>query len=113
MPVKPLMKTAMKVPKRKTVKRVTKRKIRCHPSVSIEAIAKWKDKSAVSTTRDTMRRGVVLNLKRQSLIRSLKVDPSQTPPMTSKYIFCVHVYLCPTAALMNGTVTVGIMHVIT
>ena len=68
MPVKPLMKTAMKVPKRKTVKRVTKRKIRCHPSVSIEAIAKWKDKSAVSTTRDTMRRGVVLNLKRQSLI---------------------------------------------
>ena len=89
MPVKPLMKTAMKVPKRKTVKRVTKRKIRCHPSVSIEAIAKWKDKSAVSTTRDTMRRGVVLNLKRQSLSQSFKLEPSQTPPMTSKFIFCV------------------------
>ena len=65
MPVKPLMKTAMKAPKRKMVKRVTKRKMRCHASVLMAAIVKWKDKSRVSTTREAMRRGVVLNLKFQ------------------------------------------------
>ena len=96
MPVKPLMKTAMKAPKRKMVKRVTKRKIRCQASVLMAAIAKWKDKRKVSTTREAMRRGVVLNLKFPVI-----------------YLFCFKGYLCPTAALMSGTVTVGTMQVTT
>ena len=65
MPVKPLMKTAMKAPKRKMVNRVTKRKMRCHASVLMAVIAKWKDKRRVSITREAIRRGVVLNLKSQ------------------------------------------------
>ena len=65
MPVKPLMKTAMKEPKRKMVKRVTERKSRCQASVLMAAIVKWKHKRRVSTTREAMRRGVVLNLKIQ------------------------------------------------
>ena len=52
----------MKDPKRKMVKRVTERKMRCQASVLMAAIVKWKDKRRVSTTREAMRRGVVLNL---------------------------------------------------
>ena len=71
MPVKPLIKTAMKDPKRKMVKRVTERKMRCQASVLMAAMIKWKDKRRVSTTREAMRRGVVLNLGR-TRIYSLK-----------------------------------------
>ena len=89
------MKTAMKDPKRKMVNRVIERKIRCHVSVLMAAIIKWKDKSIISTTREAMRRGVVLNLRNTML-----------------YIFWER-YLCPTTALMRGTVTVGIIQVTT
>ena len=68
MPVKPLMKTAMKDPKRKMVKRVMERKMRCQASVLMAAMVKWKDKRRVSTTREAMRRGVVLNLRSTNII---------------------------------------------
>ena len=44
------------------MKRVTERKMRCQASVLMAAMIKWKDKRRVSTTREAMRRGVVLNL---------------------------------------------------
>ena len=61
------------------------------------AIVKWNDKRRVSTTREAMRRGVVLNLKNSIIY----------------LFFCFKGYLCPTAALMSGTVTVGTMQVTT
>ena len=62
-PVKPLMKTDVKVPRRKMVIRTSKRKIFCHLSVSTTVIVTWKSKSKIRTMRETRRRGEVLNLK--------------------------------------------------
>ena len=63
-PVKLHVKTALEAPRRKTVERVTKRKIRCHASVLMRVMAKWKATTMVSTPREATRRGIVLNLKK-------------------------------------------------
>ena len=62
-PVKPLMKTEVKVPRRKMVIITSKRKIFCHLSVLTTVIVTWKSNSKMRTMRDARRRGEVLNLK--------------------------------------------------
>ena len=57
------MKTEVKVPRRKTVIRTSKRKIFCHLSVSTTVMVTWKSNSKMRTMRDARRRGEVLNLK--------------------------------------------------